>query len=134
MTAAGAAYFNVGWQADAGYSAEDGRQLWITNRTLTPFAREQVTKSGFGLYFYIEAATGKITAYSLDTGKLVWGPNQLDRRQRKRSSTKRHTTASAATKPKSQTEFSTLWALEATSGQLTQKQVTKSGTQAPTNY
>jgi hypothetical protein len=77
MTAAGAAYFNVGWQADAGYSAEDGRQLWITNRTLTPFAREQITKSGYGLYFYIEAATGKITAYSLDTGKLVWGPKQL---------------------------------------------------------
>jgi hypothetical protein len=77
MTAAGAAYFNVGWQADAGYSADDGRQLWITNRTLTPFAREQVTKSGYGLYFYIEAATGKITAYSLDTGKLVWGPKQL---------------------------------------------------------
>jgi hypothetical protein len=78
MIAAGAAYYNIGWQADAGYSAEDGRQLWITNRTLTPFAREQVTKSGFGLYFYIEAATGKITAYSLDTGKLVWGPNQLE--------------------------------------------------------
>jgi len=77
MTAAGAAYFNVGWQADAGYSADDGHQLWITNRTLTPFAREQVTKSGYGLYFYIEAATGKITAYSLDTGKLVWGPKQL---------------------------------------------------------
>jgi hypothetical protein len=77
LIAAGAAYFNVGWQCDAGYSAEDGTQLWIVNRTLTPFAREQVTKSGFGLYFYIEAATGKITAYSLTTGKLVWGPNQL---------------------------------------------------------
>ncbi len=77
MTAAGAAYYNIGWQVDAAYSAEDGRQLWITNRTLTAFAREQVTKTGYGLYFYIEAATGKINAYSLDTGKLVWGPKQL---------------------------------------------------------
>ena len=77
MSAAGAAYFNVGWQVDAGYSANTGEQLWIANRTLTPFTRDQITKSGYGMYFYIEAATGKIRAYSLNTGQLLWGPIQL---------------------------------------------------------
>ncbi len=77
MNAAGAAYFNVGWQVDAGYSADTGEQLWIANRTLTPFTRDQVTKSGYGMYFYIEAATGKLRAYSLNTGQLLWGPIQL---------------------------------------------------------
>ena len=77
MTATGAAYYNIGWQVDAGYSAETGEQLWIENRTLTPFTRDQITKSGFGMYFYIESATGKIRAYDIYTGKLVWGPVQL---------------------------------------------------------
>ena len=77
MTATGAAYYNVGWQVDAGYSAETGAQLWIANRTLTPFTRDQITKSGYGMYFYIEAATGKVRAYNLNTGALVWGPIQL---------------------------------------------------------
>ncbi len=77
MTAVGASYYNIGWQVDAGYSAEDGRQLWITNRTLTPFTRDSITKSGYGMYYYIEAATGKIRAYDINTGKLAWGPNQL---------------------------------------------------------
>ena len=77
MTAVGASYYNVGWQTDAGYSAETGQQLWIANRTLTPFTRDSITKSGYGMYFYIESATGKLRAYSLDTGKLLWGPMQL---------------------------------------------------------
>jgi outer membrane protein assembly factor BamB len=29
------------------------------------------------MYFYIESATGKIRAYDIYTGKLVWGPIQL---------------------------------------------------------
>jgi hypothetical protein len=78
MNAVGATYYNVGWQVDAGYSADTGAQLWIANRTLTPFTRDQVTKSGYGMYYYIEAATGKIRAYNLNTGALVWGPKQLD--------------------------------------------------------
>ncbi len=77
LTATGAAYYNIGWQVDAGYSAETGEQLWIANRTLTPFTRDQITKSGYGMYYYIEAATGKIRAYNLNTGALVWGPVQL---------------------------------------------------------
>ncbi len=77
MTAVGASYFNIGYQIDAGYSATTGEQLWIANRTLTPFTRDSVTKSGYGLYYYMQSATGKIRAYDLKTGALKWGPIQL---------------------------------------------------------
>jgi len=77
MTAVGASYFNIGYQIDAGYSATTGEQLWIANRTLTPFTRDSVTKVGYGLYVYIQSAQGIIRAYSLQTGALLWGPTQL---------------------------------------------------------
>jgi hypothetical protein len=77
MTAVGASYFNIGYQIDAAYSATTGQQLWIENRTLTPFTRDQITKVGNGMYFYIQSAEGIMRAYSLNTGKLVWGPIQL---------------------------------------------------------
>jgi hypothetical protein len=77
MTAVGASYFNIGFQIDAAYDAVTGEQLWIANRTLTPFTRDQITKSGYGMYFYLESATGKLRAYSLRTGELKWGPIQL---------------------------------------------------------
>ena len=77
MTAVGATYFNVGWQVDAGYSAETGEQLWLVNRTLTPFTRHQITKSGYGMYYMLESATGKVQAFNIYTGQLVWGPIQL---------------------------------------------------------
>ena len=44
MTAVGASYFNIGYQIDAAYSATTGEQLWIANRTLTPFTRDSITK------------------------------------------------------------------------------------------
>jgi hypothetical protein len=77
MTAVGASYFNIGYQIDAAYSATTGEQLWIVNRTLTPFTRDQITKVGNGMYFYMQSAEGKMRAYSLQTGNLVWGPIQL---------------------------------------------------------
>jgi len=77
MTAVGASYFNIGYQIDAAYSATTGEQLWIENRTLTPFTRDSITKVGNGMYFYIQSAEGIMRAYSLNTGKLVWGPIQL---------------------------------------------------------
>ena len=77
MSAVGASYFNVGYQIDAGYSATTGEQLWIANRTLTPFTRDSVTKSGYGLYYYLQAAQGIIRAYDMNTGALKWGPIQL---------------------------------------------------------
>jgi hypothetical protein len=76
MTAT-AATFNIGSQVDAAYSADTGEQLWIANRTLTPFTRDSITKSGYGMYYYLESATGKVRAYNIYTGALVWGPIQL---------------------------------------------------------
>ncbi len=77
MTAVGASYFNIGYQIDAGYSATTGEQLWIENRTLTPFTRDSITKGGYGLYYYMQSAQGIMRAYDLNTGKLKWGPIQL---------------------------------------------------------
>jgi hypothetical protein len=77
MTAVGASYFNIGFQIEAGYSATDGSQLWITNRTLTPFAREQITKAGYGVYVLLQSATGTMRGFSMNTGALLWGPVQL---------------------------------------------------------
>jgi hypothetical protein len=77
MTAVGATYFNIGYQIDAAYSATTGEQLWIVNRTLTPFTRDSITKVGYGLEFYMQSAQGIMRAYSLNTGNLVWGPVQL---------------------------------------------------------
>jgi hypothetical protein len=76
-TAVGATYFNIGYQIDAAYSATTGDQLWIANRTLTPFTRDSITKVGYGMYFYMQSAEGKMRAYSLATGNLIWGPTQL---------------------------------------------------------
>jgi len=77
MTAVGASFFNIGYQIDAAFSADTGAQLWIANRTLTPFTRDSITKVGYGVYAYISSATGTMRAYSLNTGALVWGPKQL---------------------------------------------------------
>jgi hypothetical protein len=77
MTAVGASYFNIGYQIDAAYSATTGEQLWIKNRTLTPFTRDSITKGGYGLYYYMQSAEGIMRAYDLKTGELKWGPVQL---------------------------------------------------------
>ena len=77
MTAVSDRFFNTGWAIDAAYSAVDGTQLWIANRTLTPFTRDSITKGGYGLYYYIQSSEGTLTAYSLSTGRLEWGPIQL---------------------------------------------------------
>jgi hypothetical protein len=77
MTAVGATYFNIGFQIEAGYSATDGSQLWITNRTLTPFTRVSITKAGYGVYVEIQSAQGIMSGFSMNTGALLWGPVQL---------------------------------------------------------
>jgi hypothetical protein len=69
--------FNTGFGIEAGYNANTGAQLWITNRTLDAFARDQITKVGYGVYVRVDATKGTIRAYSLNTGALVWGPKQL---------------------------------------------------------
>ncbi len=69
--------FNTGFGIEAGYSSVTGTQLWITNRTLDAFARDQITKVGYGLEVRIDATQGTIRAYSLNTGTLAWGPIKL---------------------------------------------------------
>ena len=72
-----ASFFNTGFQIQAGYNANTGAQLWMTNRTLDPFARDQFTQASNGLFFYIDADKGTLTAYSMTTGTLAWGPVAL---------------------------------------------------------
>ena len=69
--------FNTGFGIEAGFNSNTGVQLWITNRTLAAFARDQITKVGYGVYVRLDADLGTIRAFSLNTGNLVWGPIQL---------------------------------------------------------
>jgi hypothetical protein len=69
--------FNTGYGIETGYDSNTGAQIWITNRTLAAFARDQITKVGYGLYIRLDADAGTIRAYSLTSGQLVWGPKQL---------------------------------------------------------
>jgi hypothetical protein len=72
-----AGQFNNGFGIEAGYNANTGTQLWITNRTLAAFAKDLITAVGYGLEFRLEATEGKIRAFNLNTGQLAWGPIQL---------------------------------------------------------
>jgi outer membrane protein assembly factor BamB len=80
-TMGGGLFYQPGWQIEAGYSATDGSQLWITNRTEVPFT---LISSGAGTYFagdgvYVEFTQNalSITCYSLKTGTKLWGPTSL---------------------------------------------------------
>jgi hypothetical protein len=72
-----AGQFNNGFGIEAGYNANTGTQLWITNRTLAGFAKDVITAVGYGLEVRIDATEGKLRAFNLNTGQLVWGPIQL---------------------------------------------------------
>jgi len=77
LTALSDRFFNTGWAIDAAYDATTGNQLWIVNRTLESFTRDQIFAAGAGNYYYLESSEGIIRAYSMTTGQLVWGPKQL---------------------------------------------------------
>ncbi len=77
LTAGNATYFNTGYEIEAGYSATDGSQLWVANRTLTPFTRESMTTAGYGIFVNLQSATGVLNGFSMNTGQKVWGPVQL---------------------------------------------------------
>ena len=78
--------FQVGWQIEAGYDSETGAQLWITNRTETPFTRlssHLFFTDGSGVYAEINRNTFTITGYSDYTGTQLWttplpNPNPYD--------------------------------------------------------
>jgi len=77
--------FELGWQIEAGYSATDGSQLWITNRTETLYSIVGFGANGFnawltmgsGVYVETTQSTLSIAGYSLATGKQIWGPETL---------------------------------------------------------
>ena len=69
--------FQVGYQIEAGYSLTNGQQLWIVNRTETPYTRVVIMPATAGVYGEVNLDTGVMTGYSITTGQLAWGPTNL---------------------------------------------------------
>ena len=75
MTAAGftgGSFFQSGYQIEAGFDSNTGAQLWITNKTQTPYTRIGVVTAGYGAYTVINYETGILNGYSLNTGAQLW--------------------------------------------------------------
>jgi hypothetical protein len=70
--------WNSGWEIEAGYNWNTGQQLWITNRTTTPWAHMglagQGSCAGLGFYAIVNYETGGWYVYSMTTGQQLWGP------------------------------------------------------------
>ncbi len=62
----------LGYQVEAGFSMSTGQQLWITNRTHTPFTQIDYGPAGDGVYTQYERQTMSFTGYSTITGKKLW--------------------------------------------------------------
>ena len=80
MTSAGTGgtgSFQIGFQIEAGYDATTGTQLWITNRTETPNTRLYTLPATAGNYAEVNYNTAVVNGYSMNTGKLAWGPITL---------------------------------------------------------
>jgi len=74
---ASAAGYETGYQIEAGYSAIDGSQLWIENRTYAPYSLlnadpQPWVGTGSSVYAMVVLSTQTIYAYSLTTGKQLW--------------------------------------------------------------
>jgi hypothetical protein len=77
--------FQSGWVVEAGYSAVDGHQLWMTNRTEVPYTAVEGlsatswlgTFMGDGVYVDMCHSTLSMTGYSVATGQELWGPETL---------------------------------------------------------
>lgn len=75
VSSAGSMFYNIGWEIDAGYSSEDGHQLWIHNNTRVPYTLLGTGADyyvGCGYYTYYEPGALKVSCFSLNTGDLVW--------------------------------------------------------------
>jgi PQQ enzyme repeat. len=71
----GQTYYQSGYEIEAGFSTDTGKQLWIVNRTLTPFTRNFNNFSpnaGDGVYVEVTTATATMDGYSLYTGQKMW--------------------------------------------------------------
>ncbi len=69
--------WQTGWTIDAAYSLTDGKQLWITNRTQTPYTTLMwCSGASNGTYAVYNKETLNWMGYSTQTGKVVWGPTE----------------------------------------------------------
>ena len=69
--------YETGYQIEAGYSAIDGSQLWIENRTYAPYSLlnadpQPWVGTGSGVYVMAVLSTQTVYGFSLTTGKQVW--------------------------------------------------------------
>jgi hypothetical protein len=77
IASTGGPSFNSGFIIEAGYDANTGQQLWITNRTETPYTRVDFSQTSNGVFVEINQDTAVCTAYSVTTGTKLWGPITL---------------------------------------------------------
>jgi hypothetical protein len=70
----GTAFYNPGWQVEAGFNAQTGQQLWMTNRTEEAYTRLVMgaPTSGNGTYIEISQNTMTLRGYDLKTGSQLW--------------------------------------------------------------
>jgi hypothetical protein len=73
----GASSYNAGFIVEAGYSSDTGQQLWIVNRTETPYTRVDFSQTSNGIFVEINQDTAAYTGYSIITGQQLWGPFTL---------------------------------------------------------
>jgi outer membrane protein assembly factor BamB len=70
--------YTAGWQIEAAYSDTTGEQLWITNRTVTPYMRLAglTGNPAFGLsngvYVEVDTIKASVAGYSAFTGEQLW--------------------------------------------------------------
>jgi len=69
--------WQTGWTIDAAFSLKDGHQIWITNRTQTPFTTLMWCPGATsGVYAVYNKNTLDWCGYSTLTGEKVWGPSE----------------------------------------------------------
>ncbi len=77
VASTGATSYNAGFIIEAGYSSDTGQQLWIVNRTETPYTRVDFSQTSNGIFVEINQDTAAYTGYSILTGQQLWGPFTL---------------------------------------------------------
>ncbi len=83
----GLTQFQSGYQIEAGYNANTGDQLWIFNRTETPYSRlvgsgqNQFFLCGNGVYVIPNLDTFSAIGYSVSTGLQLWTATLPDANQ-----------------------------------------------------
>ena len=68
----GQAFFNPGTILEAGYNANTGAQLWVVNRTETPYTRVDISAVSAGSFVEVNQDTFAATGYSVTTGQKLW--------------------------------------------------------------